>query len=97
MDRLYRDYRDRGLRVVAVSIDEAGSDALIREFVQDHGLTFDILHDAKSNIMSLYGVLGVPQTFLISRGGKIVANRFAADWSSAESRSLVDSLLRIAR
>ncbi|MGH7712971.1 MAG: TlpA disulfide reductase family protein [Gemmatimonadaceae bacterium] len=95
MDRLYRDYRDRGLRVVAVSIDEAGNESLIREFVGDHGLTFDILHDAKSDIMSLYGVLGVPQTFLISRRGEIVANRFAADWSSAESRALVDSLLRI--
>ncbi len=94
IERLYQAYRDRGLRVVAVSIDDAGSAPLIREFVQEHHLTFDILHDPKSSIMRLYGVLGVPQTFLISRGGEIFRSRFVADWSSAESRALIDSLLR---
>jgi thiol-disulfide isomerase/thioredoxin len=97
LERLYRDYAPRGLRIVAISIDDAGQDALIREFVSEHGLTFDILHDrgGRTGIMTLYPVRGVPQTFLISRGGEIVATRFAADWSSASSRALVDSVLRL--
>ncbi|MGQ0538802.1 MAG: redoxin domain-containing protein [Gemmatimonadaceae bacterium] len=95
LERLYRDYGPRGLRIVAVSIDDAGNEALIREFVRDHNLTFDILHDTKSDIMSLYRLLGVPQTFLISRDRRIVATRFVADWSSAASRALVDSLMRV--
>lgn len=94
IERLYRDYRGRGLRVVALSIDDAASAPLVREFVQEHKLSFDVLHDPKSAVMSLYGVLGVPQTFLISRAGDIVATRFVADWSSDASRALVDSLMR---
>ena len=94
LERLYRDYKSRGLRVAAVSIDDPGNEQLIRDFVRENGLTFDILHDPKAAIMQLYQVRGVPQTFLISREGAIAGMRFAADWSSAESRALVDSLVR---
>ena len=95
LERLYREYRRRGLRIVAVSIDDVGQDPLIRDFVKENGLTFDVLHDARAGIMRLYQVRGVPETFLISRAGDIVTTRFAADWSSASSRTLVDSLLRV--
>ncbi|MEW5919020.1 MAG: TlpA disulfide reductase family protein [Gemmatimonadota bacterium] len=94
MERLHRDYAPRGLRIVAVSIDDPGNEPLIREFVQQHQLTFDILHDPKSDIMAQYGVIGVPQTFLISRERRIMATRFVADWNSATSRALIDSLMQ---
>ena len=93
LDRLYRDYAARGLRVVAVSIDDPDSDQLIRDFVREHALTFDVLHDSHADIMSTYLVRGVPETFLINRKGEIAGTRFGADWSTAESRALVDSLL----
>ena len=94
LQRLYQDYRPRGLRIVAVSIDDPGNEPLIREFVREHGLTFDILRSPGSEIMTQYLVRGVPETFLISPKGEIVGTRFAADWSTAESRALVDSLVR---
>jgi thiol-disulfide isomerase/thioredoxin len=93
LERLYREYRDRGLRVVAISIDDGGQVDLINEFVGEHGLTFDVLHDPKSAIMRQYPVRGVPQTFLVSRDGEIIATRYAEDWYSAANRALVDSLL----
>jgi thiol-disulfide isomerase/thioredoxin len=92
MQRLYEAYRDRGLRVVAISIDDRGSEPLIREFVAEHQLTFDILHQGASDIMTILQVRGVPQTFLVSREGNVVATRFVADWSSPESRQLIDSV-----
>lgn len=93
MQRLYEAYRDRGLRVVAVSIDDRGTEGLIREFVAEYRLTFDILHDAKSEIMTTYQVRGVPQTFLISTEGLIVGTAFAADWMTPENRKKVEALL----
>jgi len=93
LERLYREYRERGLRVVAISIDDGGQVDLINEFVSEHGLTFDVLHDPKSAIMRQYPVRGVPQTFLISRDGEIRATRYAEDWYSAANRALVDSLI----
>lgn len=95
LERLYRDYQGRGLRIAAVSIDDPGNEQLVRDFTSENRLTFDILHDPKAAIMRLYQVRGVPETFLISRRGEIVATRFAADWSSPASRALVDSLMRI--
>ena len=93
MQRLYDAYKDRGLRVVAVSVDDRRNEGLIREFVAQHHLTFDILHQGATDMMTTYQVRGVPQTFLISRRGELVATRFVADWNSAESRQLVDRLL----
>jgi peroxiredoxin len=94
LETLYSDYRQGGLRIVAISIDDAGNESLIREFAQENRLSFDILHDPNGRIMSLYQVRGVPQTFLIARDRRIIATRFAADWSSDASRALVDSLMR---
>lgn len=93
MQRLYEATRDRGLRIVAISIDDRGNAPLIREFAAEHHLTFDILHDPTSAIMKSYQVRGVPQSFLISRTGQIVGIRFVADWSSPANRQLIDSLL----
>ena len=93
MQRLYDAYKDRGLKVVAVSIDDDGNEPLIREFAAEHHLTFDILHDLKSEIMTTYQVRGVPQTFLISADGEIRATQFVTDWSSDANRQLVERLL----
>ena len=92
-ERLYRDYQSRGLRILAVSVDDPGADATIRAFAQTYGLTFDVLHDRRSRVMDRYQVRGVPETFLISASGRIVGTQFIRDWASPESRALVDSLL----
>lgn len=94
-ERLYRDYQSRGLRIVAVSIDDEGARQLVRDFVREHGLTFDILQDPGSDIMAAFAVRGVPETFLIARSGQIVARRYVADWDAPANRMLVDSLLSL--
>ena len=93
MQRLYELYKDRGLKIVAVSIDDNGNEQLIRDFSAEHHLTFDILHNIKSEIMTSYQIGGVPQSFLISRSGRIRGTRFVADWSSPESRQLIERML----
>lgn len=94
-ERLYRDYKGRGLRIVAISADDGGSKDLIREFVKEHRLTFDVLHDQSGDVLTQFRARGIPETFLISRTGEIVGRRFVADWSSPASRALVDSLLAL--
>jgi peroxiredoxin len=89
MQRLYEALKDRGLRVVAISVDDRGSDGLIREFAKEHQLTFDILHDNSLQIMKQYQMRGVPETFLISKEGAIVGTRFVADWATDENRTWV--------
>lgn len=92
-ERLYRDDAARGLRIVAVSIDDRGAETKIRDFVHEYGLTFDVLHDPRLRVKDAYQVRGVPETVLISSTGRIVGTQFIRDWASPESRALVDSLL----
>lgn len=93
IERLHRELGPRGLKVVAVSVDEPGAGVRIREFVQEYGLTFDILHDAAARIAQTYQMVGVPETFVIDARGVIRKKAFAADWYSEENRALVAELL----
>jgi peroxiredoxin len=96
MERLYREMGPRGLKVVAVSIDDGGAAADIREFVKEHGLTFDILHDPTGGIMQTYQMIGVPESFLISPDGLIQKKAFETNWYAEENRVLVGRLLAAA-
>jgi cytochrome c biogenesis protein CcmG/thiol:disulfide interchange protein DsbE len=93
LQALHESLVDRGLRVVAVSIDDPGSEADIGEFVHEHGLTFEILHDDAAAIMNRYRVGGVPQTFLIDRDGRIRYKSYFTDWRTDENRTRVEELL----
>jgi len=93
MERLYGEFGRRGLRVVAVSIDDGGAQASIREFAGEFGLTFEILHDPSGTIMRTYQMVGVPQSFLIDSDGIIRKKTFETDWYSDENRALVAQLL----
>lgn len=94
MQRLHDEYAPGGLKVVAVSIDEAGTEAQIRAFAREYGLTFEILHDPDGQIQRAYQTTGVPETFVIGRDGTIRKKVIgAANWHSDANRALVRSLL----
>ena len=44
-----------------------------RAFVEEHGLTYPMLRDGGSDSSEAFGVVGYPETFVIDRGGRIVA------------------------
>ena len=93
---LHDRFAARGLKVVAVSVDNAGFDDEIRTFRDQFGLTFEILHDATGNIQRDYQTTGVPETFIIGRDGMIRRKVIAADnWDSPANRALFAQLLGI--
>ncbi len=93
LERLYQDLGPRGLKVAAVSIDDAGTESDIREFAREYGLTFEILHDPTGAIQRAYLLVGVPESFLIDRDGVIRKKAFESDWYSLANRALVAKLL----
>ena len=93
MQRLHEQLGREGLKVVAVSIDEAGPE-IVREFAREHALTFDILLDPSRAIERIYQTTGVPESFVLNRGGTIVKKVIgAAEWDSAVNRDLIRRLL----
>lgn len=96
MQALHDSFARDGLAVVAVSVDDPGSEAAIRQFAREYGLGFDILHDPEGGIQRLYQTTGVPETFIIDRTGRIVRKQIGAtDWNSGGNRALVAGLLGV--
>jgi peroxiredoxin len=94
IEALNKDYASKGLKIVAVSIDDPGTDATIRAFVKQYGLTFEVLHDAQARISEAYDITGYPETFIVGKDGVIRKKLMSAtDWNSPEARALVDRLL----
>ena len=95
-ERLHRQYGDKGLAIVAVSIDGPGKETAIRDFTKRLGLTFEILGDPDGNISTAYQTTGVPETFVIDTAGVIVRRVAGAeDWTSAANSALIASLLGV--
>jgi peroxiredoxin len=94
MELLHRSYADSGLRIVAVSIDDPGSEEIIRAFVDRYDLTFEILHDPTKQITKTYRTTGVPETFVIARDGIIRRKTYVQDWNTPANRALISQLLR---
>jgi peroxiredoxin len=94
IEALHRAYGPKGLRILAVSIDDPGTDSTIRAFIKQYGLTFEVLHDPKGKISELYDIDGYPETFIVGKDGIIRKKLMSAtDWNSPEARALVDRLL----
>jgi len=71
-ERVYKKYRDKGFEILAISTDT--STEPVKKFVKEYKLSFLILMDA-DNVSGLYGIQGLPTSFLIDREGKIVKVR----------------------
>jgi cytochrome c biogenesis protein CcmG, thiol:disulfide interchange protein DsbE len=94
MERLYRQYKDKGLVVLAISEDAEGA-PVVNPFVKKHNLTFPIGLDPKMAIAGLYGVWAVPATFVIDRSGQraFFANG-PRDWGGPAAQAFFESLLK---
>jgi cytochrome c biogenesis protein CcmG/thiol:disulfide interchange protein DsbE len=94
IEALNKTYAAKGLKIVAVSIDDPGTDETIRAFIKQYGLTFEVLHDPQAKISDLYDVTGYPETFIIGKDGVIRKKLMSAtDWNSPDARALMDRLL----
>ena len=92
---LYDRFGDRGFVVLAVSIDAGASHKeKVERFVEEYGLTFPVLLDPEGGIQRLLRTIGVPETFVLDREGRIVKRLIgAADWDSEPNQALIEELL----
>lgn len=74
LQRLHEAYGARGLRVLAVSIDQ-GADPGVAAFVREHAATFTIGRDPAGRVQDAFQTIGVPETFLIAADGTLLWRR----------------------
>lgn len=67
---IYEQYRDRGLVILGVSIDEQGR-SVVEPFVEKHKVSYPVTID-DGRIMDKYGpTMGIPTTYIIGPEGNL--------------------------
>jgi peroxiredoxin len=93
METLYRSLKGWEFEMLAVSIDEDGKEA-VRPFMKKYSLTLPVLIDRDKKVAALYGITGIPETFIITKQGvidfKIIGPQ---DWTERKWRDYFDNLL----
>jgi len=94
LEALWRRYRERGLLVLAVSVDRGSPRGLLEPYVRNLKLTFPILLDPDSKTSDGWRITALPATFLVRPGGEVAGMAMGArEWDSDEMRALVERLL----
>ncbi len=95
IQRLHEALAPSGLKILAVSVDETTPN-VVREWVEERGLTFDVLHNRSGQLERLYQTTGLPETFVIDREGVIVKKDIGArKWDSAAQSAILRRLLGV--
>jgi cytochrome c biogenesis protein CcmG/thiol:disulfide interchange protein DsbE len=69
LEATYQKYKDAGLVVLAVNIDEGAT--AVKDYAARVGLTFPAVADSDTAIASRYRIMGIPTHYFIGRDGTI--------------------------
>jgi peroxiredoxin len=92
LERLQREFSSRGLAIIGVNARE--NKEAVGRYAKELGLTFPLVFDPDGKINALYGVIGLPATFVVGRDGRAIAFAIGPrPWESAPARALIEALL----
>jgi thiol-disulfide isomerase/thioredoxin len=71
LEKLHQKYKDKGLLVVDVNIDQANLDK-VKEIITNAKVTFPVLVDRFNVVARNYGATQLPKMFIIDGTGKVI-------------------------
>ena len=93
MQRLYEKFKGKNFEILAVSIDSEGR-AAVEPFMRKMNLTFPALLDPGETIRPLYGITGVPESFIIDQQGILVEKIIGPiNWATPEVFRFIQDLI----
>jgi thiol-disulfide isomerase/thioredoxin len=93
MQRLYEQFKDQGLEILAVDLQE--DKTRVQSFVKELGLTFTVLLDTKGTVGAQYTARAIPTTYLLDRQGFVFARTVGArEWDTPEMLELFRHILK---
>ncbi|MCC7165557.1 MAG: redoxin domain-containing protein [Anaerolineae bacterium] len=83
LERMWRDYRERGIILLGVDYVDTGDAA--KQFIHEYRMTYPNGPDLGTRISQSYRLTGVPETYFITREGKMLGGidangRANANW-----------------
>jgi len=93
-----RQYRARGLQVIGVNLDDAGtSRAAIAAFARERGVSYPVLLGDNGVANAYGGVRFMPQTFLIAPDGKVLRSSYGITTRDDFEQNIKDALAQSGR
>ena len=75
ISEVYDEWQEEtGMRLVAVSIDEAQNEQKVKPFVESKGWEYEVLLDPNGEFKRQMGVNDIPHVFIVDGEGNIVWN-----------------------
>jgi len=71
LETLSHQFGDRGLRVIAVAVDDAPTEH-VRRFVEARHTTFPVVHDSSGRVTRAFATVGVPENYLVDAAGRVI-------------------------
>lgn len=99
LERMWKEYRERG--VIVLGIDYVDTEDAAKRFIQEYGMTYPNGPDLGTRISQTYRITGVPETYFITREGKMLSGidsngRVNANWiGPIDAESLRERLDRL--
>jgi peroxiredoxin len=76
LNQIFLDYRERGVKVLAISEDSPWSVSKVKSTVAGNRFEFMVLLDTNGKVLRKYGLLGTPYTFVLNPEGEILYKHF---------------------
>ena len=104
LEKLYKELHPKGFEIVAIAVDDTTD--RVKEFVQDHKLSFPVLISKSGATKTSFDASGLPESFFLNRKGsfvlfsdpesgqssvRIIGPR---EWASQEMRESIELLLK---
>lgn len=80
---MHQKYKDQGLKIIAVNVDEESADA--DKFLASTPAEFAILRDPEGKLAKQYKLVGMPTSLLFDTQGKLVSRHVGFKKSKIES------------
>jgi len=91
---MYPDWQDEtGVKVVAISIDDARNAGSVPTLVNAFGWDYEVFLDKNSDFKRAMNVVNIPHTFLIDGEGKIVYQH--TSYAPGDEEELYDKILEL--
>lgn len=70
LQAVWEEYGAKGVAFLGIAYKD--EEAAVRDFLTRYGITYPVGPDAASRVADLYGITGVPETFVLDPDGKVV-------------------------
>lgn len=92
IQKVYRQYHDKGFEVVGVSLDSQDDAGKLKTFIKERGVPWPQHFDGlgwKNRFAQEFGVMAIPEQLLFDQQGKLVSNKARGEVLQTEVKRLL--------